>query len=77
MKAIILALLAVIALSGLSDIALTPLPAIIRGTASKFYLTGKPSTDFLFKTVTIPDFIQIGTDGLLNCDAKTVGSWPI
>lgn len=77
MKAIIIALLAVVAFSAISDIALTPLPAIIKGTSSKFYLDGKASTDYLFKTVTVPDFATIGTDGLFNCNAQTSGAWPV
>lgn len=77
MKAIIIALLAVVAFSAIERVAIAPIPAIIRGTASKFYLDGKASTDYLFKTVTVPDFVQVGTDGLLSCDAKTAGSWPV
>lgn len=78
MKAIIaIALLAVVAFSALPDVAVAPIPAVIRGTASKFYLDGKASSDYLFKTVTIPDFVQVGTDGLFSCDAKTAGSWPV
>lgn len=70
MKAIILALLVAVAFASLSDIAITPIPAIIRGTASKFYLGGSASSDFLFKVVNAPNFVTIGTDGLINCDAK-------
>jgi len=79
MKAIILALLVVAAFTAttLSNIAISPLPAIIKGTSSKFYLDGKASTDYLFKVVSTPDFVQIGTDGLLACDAKTAGAWPV
>lgn len=78
MKAIILiALLSVVAFSAISEVAQKPLPAIIQGTSSKFYLDGTASSDYLFKTVSIPSFVQVGTDGLFNCDAKTTGSWPV
>jgi hypothetical protein len=70
MKAIILALLVAVALAGLSDIAITPIPAIVRGTASKFYLGGSASSDYLFKVVNAPNFVTIGTDGLISCEAK-------
>ena len=51
MKAIIVALLVVAAISGsiLSNVAIAPLPSIIRGTSSKIYLDGKANADFLFK----------------------------
>ena len=82
MKAIIVALLIVAVLSGsvkkdISSVASSPLPTIVRGTASKFYLDGKASSDFLFKTVSVPDFVTIGTDGLFNCDPKNAGAWPV
>src|SRR5690554_3207810 len=77
MKAIILALLVVAAFSGIANVAINPLPAIVRGTTSKFYLDGKASADYLFRPVTIPEFVTIGTDGLLNCEAKNAGSWPV
>lgn len=79
MKAIIVALLVVAAISGstIHNVAISPLPAVIRGTTSKIYLDGKPTSDYLFKVVNAPEFVQIGTDGLLSCDAKNAGSWPI
>lgn len=77
MKAVIIALLVVAAISGLSNVAIAPLPSIIRGTSSKIYLDGKASSDFLFKVVNAPEFVQVGTDGLLSCEAKNAGSWPI
>jgi hypothetical protein len=79
MKAIIVALLIVAAISGstLSTVAIAPLPSIIRGTSSKIYLDGKANSDYMFKVVNAPEFVQIGTDGLLSCDAKNPGSWPI
>ena len=79
MKAIIVALLVVAAISGsiLSNVAIAPLPSIIRGTSSKIYLDGKANADFLFKVVNAPEFIQIGTDGLMSCEAKNAGAWPV
>jgi hypothetical protein len=38
MRIIILILLVAIALSGLTDVAQTPMPSVIKGTATKFFL---------------------------------------
>jgi hypothetical protein len=56
MKAIIVALLVVAALSQskISSVGIAPLPAIIRGTSSKIYLDGKPSSNFIFKVINAP-----------------------
>ena len=54
MKVIILALLLVAVFSGLDNVANKPLPSAVKGTTSKFYLDGAASTDYLFKTVTVP-----------------------
>lgn len=77
MKAIIFAVLLVVAFSSLSEVANKPIPPAVKGTNSKFYLDGKANADCLFKTVNIPEFVQVSTDGLLSYDAKNVGSWPL
>jgi hypothetical protein len=61
----------------MDNVAITPLPAVISGTSSKVYLDEKASSNFLFKVVIAPEFVQIGTDGLLTINAKNAGSWPI
>lgn len=77
MKAIILALLLVATFSALSEVANKPIPPAVKGTSSKFYLDGQANPDCLFKTVNVPEFVQVSTDGLLSYDVKNVGSWPI
>ena len=78
MKAAIVALFLIAVVSAnLSRVAIAPLPAIIRGTSSKIYLDGKAASDYLFKVVNAPEWVQIGTDGLLVSEAKNAGSWPI
>ena len=79
MKAIIVALLVVAAIScpNMDNVAIAPLAPVISGTSSKVYLDGKASLDFFFKVVVAPEFVQTGTDGLLTINAKNAGAWPI
>jgi len=77
MKAIVFALLVAVAISGLSNIAVSPIQSVIVGSPSSFYLDSSRPDSVFFKAVTVPDFVRIGTDGLFSCTAPKVGAWPI
>jgi hypothetical protein len=80
MKVTLLALLALLVigtLSQLNNVANKPLPICIKGTSSNFYLDGIANTNYVFRSVSVPDFVQISPDGLLTYNAKNVGAWGI
>jgi hypothetical protein len=77
MRIIILTLLVAIALSGWTEVAQTPMPSVIKGTPAKFFLDEKASANYYFRPVSVPSFVTITTEGLVNCDSKTAGSYPV
>lgn len=77
MKAILFALLIAVAVSTLSNIAVSPIQYVLAGVPANFYLDSSKPDSCYFKAVTIPDFVKIGTDGLVSCNAPKVGAWPI
>lgn len=77
MKAIVLSLLVAVAISGLSNIAVSPIQSVVAGVPASFYLDASKPDSCYFRAVNVPDFVKIGTDGLFSCNAPKVGAWPV
>jgi hypothetical protein len=81
MKILILSLLLLtLALTDTTTSTYTPVLApVIQGTGpTTVYLGGQAGqTNLLFKPISVPSFAAVGTDGTVNVQPNTAGSWPI
>ncbi len=77
MRVIIISLLLCLALSEIADVAQAPLPTVIKGISSKFYLDEKAAESYFFKGINVPSFVNISTDGQISCNSNQAGAWPL